>query len=65
MAGFIQGQSRNQTTLFPESLEEHIAEENPVSFVDAFVDTLDFESMGFTHAIPRVQVVRPTILEIC
>ena len=53
MAGFIQGQSRNQTTLSPESLDKYIAEDNPVRFVDAFVDALDFDGMGFTHAVPE------------
>lgn len=53
MAGCIQGQGRNQTTLFPESLDEYIAEDNPVRFVDAFVDTLDLDGMGFTHAVPE------------
>lgn len=53
MAGFIEGQSREQTTLFPESLDEYIAEDNPVRFIDAFVDTLDFEGMGFAHAVPE------------
>ena len=53
MAGFIQGQSRSQSTLFPESLDEYIAAENPIRFVDAFVDTLDFDGMGFTHAVPE------------
>ena len=53
MAGSIKRQSRCQTTLFPASVDEYIAEENPVRFVDAFVETLDFESMRFTYATPE------------
>jgi hypothetical protein len=30
MSGFIEGESRTQTTLFPESLDEYISEDNAV-----------------------------------
>ncbi|WP_256327811.1 hypothetical protein [Nitrosospira sp. Nl5] len=33
--------SRHQTTLFPESLDELIAQDHPVRVIDAFVDSLD------------------------
>ena len=47
----IQGSDRNQLTLFPEALDEYIAEDNPVRFLDAFVETLDFGGLGFLHAM--------------
>jgi transposase len=47
----IQGSDRNQFTLFPEALDEYIAEDNPVRFLDAFVETLDFGGLGFLHAM--------------
>jgi len=34
---FIQGQDRNQSTLFPESLEEYIDADNTVRVIDAYV----------------------------
>ncbi|MGD8815465.1 MAG: IS1182 family transposase [Anaerolineales bacterium] len=49
----IQGINRDQMTLFPEALDDYIAEDNTVRFLDAFVDTLDFTSLGFEHAIPE------------
>ena len=33
----IQGHSGDQTTLFPESLDEYITDDHPVRFLDAFV----------------------------
>ena len=47
----IQGTERDQLTLFPEALDEYIAQDNPVRFLDAFADTLDLAGLGFQHAI--------------
>ena len=38
MAGFIEGVHRDQTTLFPERLEDWISEDHLVRVVDLFVD---------------------------
>ncbi len=46
----ITGSAREQITLFPEAIEDYIAEDNPVRFVDAFVDSLDTTALGFQHA---------------
>jgi transposase len=45
------GLDRHQTLLFPERLEDYIAAENPVRFLDAFVASLDVRALGFTHAV--------------
>jgi len=45
------GLERAQTLLFPERLEEYIALENPVRFLDAFVAGLDLAQLGFTKAV--------------
>lgn len=47
----IQGQSREQLTLLPEALDDYISQDNPVRFLDTFVDSLDIERLGFQHAI--------------
>lgn len=44
------GLDRSQTMLFPESLEEYVAAENPVRFLDAFVGSLDLYRLGFGKA---------------
>lgn len=46
----ITGTHREQITLFPEAVEDYIAEENAVRFLDAFVDSLDTITLGFEHA---------------
>ena len=41
MKRFIQGEHRGQSTLLPESLDDHVSDTNPVRVVDVFVDELD------------------------
>ena len=41
MKRFVEGEDRDQSTLFPERLDDWIAEDNPVRAVDVFVDGLD------------------------
>jgi transposase len=36
---FIEGVERSQSTLFPERLEDYIAEDNPVRVIDVFVES--------------------------
>ena len=44
------GAERDQSILFPDSLDEYITEANPVRLTDAFVDSLDLDKLGFNHA---------------
>lgn len=50
MNRFIEGADRSQITLFPDRLEDWIDGDNPVRVVDAFVDTLDLNGLGFERA---------------
>jgi transposase len=50
MKRYVEGQDRSQATLFPESLDEYIAEDNPVRVVDVFVDELNLKDLGFEGA---------------
>lgn len=52
MKRFIEGESRTQSTLLPEVLDDYIAEANPVRVVDVFVDELDLGQMGFDGIEP-------------
>jgi len=47
MSGFIEGENRSQATLFPERLDDYIAEDSPVRVIDVFVDELDLSGLGF------------------
>src|ERR1700742_5405713 len=50
----ITGHDRSQTLLLPESLDEYVGAENPVRFIDAFVDGLDLAAAGFTRVTPKI-----------
>lgn len=54
MKRFIEGEDRNQSTLFPERLDDYIAEDNPVRVIDVFVDELDLGRLEFERAEPKV-----------
>ena len=47
MSGFIQGIDPQQETLFPESLDDYVTEENSVRVIDVFVDSLKLINLGF------------------
>jgi transposase len=47
----IRGAAREEVLLFPPSLDEYITDDNPVRFIDAFVDQLDLQDLGFTRAV--------------
>lgn len=49
----IQGMSRDQVLLFPERLDDYIPAHHLVRVIDAYIDTLDFLGLGFTHAQPH------------
>ena len=59
MSEHVEGLNRNQTALFPDTLEEYVDKENPVRFIDAFVDSLNLEKLGFKHSVPA-EVGRPS-----
>jgi transposase len=49
---YIQGESREQVTLLPRSIEDYVAEDNPVRLIDQFVDVLDMQEQGYKRAVP-------------
>ncbi|MFT5611351.1 MAG: transposase [Polaribacter sp.] len=54
MPRFIEAEPRAQATLFPERIEDYIDEDNPVRAIEAFVDMLDLEGIGFQGMMPKV-----------
>jgi transposase len=50
---YIEGVDRQQGWLLPERLEDYVSAENPVRFLDAFVDSLDLAALGFQRALPN------------
>src|ERR671938_801921 len=49
----LTGHDRSQTLLLPESLDDYVAAENPVRFIEAFVDSLDLAAAGFARVQPK------------
>lgn len=50
---YINGMNRDQVLLFPEVLDDYIADNNTVRFIDVYVDSLDLEALGFKYALPK------------
>ena len=46
---YIRGSDRGEVLLLPEALEDYIAADNPVRFIEAFVGQLDLAREGFRH----------------
>lgn len=53
MKRFVEGADREQATLFPESLEDWVGEDNPVRVIDVYVDELDLAELGFAGVDPK------------
>lgn len=51
--GYVEGTSREQVVLFPAVIDDYVSGENPVRFVDAFVNRLELETLGFSKAEPE------------
>lgn len=47
MSGFIEGENRHQSTLFPERIDDYVEEDSVVRVIDAFLDRLDISGLGF------------------
>src|SRR6202163_1897981 len=49
----ITGHDRCQMLLLPEAVDDYVAADNPVRFIDAFVDGLDLAAAGFARVVPE------------
>ncbi len=52
MKRFVEGEDRRQAYLLPESLDDYVAEDNPVRVVEVFIDELDLGALGFEGMQP-------------
>lgn len=57
--GYVQGIASKQAWLLPYSIEELIKENNPVRVIEAYIDSLRLEELGFARAVPA-QTGRPS-----
>ena len=51
--GHISGEDRSQLLLLPDAVDDYVGPDNPVRFIDAFVDSLDLEETGFQRVRPN------------
>jgi len=51
--GYITGADRDQITLLPESVDDYVAEDNAVRVIDAYVDSLQLDVLGFSKVKPE------------
>jgi transposase len=51
---YITGHDRSQLLLLPEAVDDYVGWDNPVRFIDAFVDGLDLAAAGFGRVAPKV-----------
>ena len=47
MSGFIEGENRYQSTLFPERVDDYVEEDSVVRVIDVFIDRLNVSGLGF------------------
>jgi len=59
MSEHVTGLNRDQTALFPDTLEGYVSKDNPVRFIDAFIDSLNLTQLSFKHSMPS-EVGRPS-----
>ncbi len=51
----ILGPDRSQLLLLPDAIDDYVGCDNPVRFIDAFVDELDLASAGFSRVQAKVR----------
>ena len=51
--GYVEGTSREQVSLFPAAMDDYVSAENPVRFMEAFVNGLELSALGFSKAEPE------------
>ncbi len=49
----IAGLERDQLLLLPEAVDDYVGSDNPVRFIDAFVDGLDLAAAGFARVAAK------------
>lgn len=50
---YIKGESRNQIMFLPDCIEDYVGEDNPVRVIDAFVNQINMDKLGFKRSKPN------------
>lgn len=55
----LHGESRDQSSLLPDTLDDYVGVDHPVRVIDAFINSLDLASLGFSKASTKATGRRP------
>ena len=55
----LEGESRQQGSLLPDTLDDYVAQDHPVRVIDAFIDSLDLIELGFSKASTQATGRKP------
>ena len=58
---FITGNNRHQS--YFSTLEDQVAADNPVRLIDAFIDKLNLQKMGFTNTVHKSEGRPPLFVD--
>lgn len=50
---YIKHQNREQIILLPDCIDDLIGQDNPVRVIDAFIDSMDVDELGFQRSVPN------------
>jgi transposase len=51
---YILGHDRSQILLLPEAVDDYVVPDNPVRFIDVFIDGLDLSAASFARVEAKV-----------
>ena len=51
---YITGHHRSQLLLLLEAVDDYVSLDNPVRFIDVFIDGMDLAAAGFGRVAPKV-----------
>ena len=63
MKRFVEGTDRSQSILFPEHLDDYVAEDNIVRIVEAFMKRLTSRRLALPAPSQHAPVAHPIILQ--
>ena len=50
---FISGEGRHQTIMLPDRVDDYVDENNPARVIDAYINNLNLDELGFAKADPN------------
>lgn len=60
IGSYVKGMTRRRVLLLPDYIEDYVEQNNPVRFIDAFVESIDLNAIGFAHSELELGAGRPS-----